>query len=70
MLTGEVEGMYHCYCKWLGDRPPQERTTATTTSKIEFSNPTLVSGLHKIAGPQHGAYPPYQSITGLKLTSF
>ncbi|KAJ4449997.1 hypothetical protein ANN_01404 [Periplaneta americana] len=33
----------------------QEETTATTTSKIEFSNPTLVSGLHKIAGPPRRA---------------
>ena len=35
----------------------EEETTATTTSKIEFSSPTLVSGLHKIAGSPQRASP-------------
>ena len=35
----------------------EEETTATTTSKIEFSSPTLVSGLHKIAGSPQRANP-------------
>jgi hypothetical protein len=35
----------------------EEETTATTTPKLEFSSPTLVSGLHKIAGSPQRANP-------------